>query len=311
MKALAEKILLATLAASAPACSLDVEAGGKPVETTEIDDPLAVEPDVAPGSLDALYQTVLIRSCAGQPGLCHSGQFEPNLSTPALAYANLVRRPSLERSKQLRVDPGKPASSLLMDKLRNKEVISQMPLGAAPLSEEEIQAFEKWIADGALRRPGDDPAPELNNPPAEPQFGIFDDMGARLDPAGPISVAPQTKLVFRAAVEDFETEDSAIPFMAFLLQTADGMNVMLGGGEAMNLGIATFDDANAPEGKGDVLNWRFDYTIPDTLTLIGETGTMDVPAAGQSLSVIPIYIDQNNGGMIGFAFALDHLKVNP
>jgi hypothetical protein len=307
-----ESLLLAC-ALALPACNQDIDAGGERVEEQQVDDPLAVEPEVAANSLDEIYQTVLVRSCAAQPGLCHSGQFEPNLSTPALAYHNLVRRPSLERSKQLRVDPGNPQSSLLMAKLRNQEVISQMPLGAAPLTEEEIGMIEKWISDGALRRPGAEPPPTLNNPPGEPQFGVFDTAGTRLDVAGPINVAAQQSLVFRFGVEDFETDDATIPFVALLLQTAEGMNVMLGGGDEKNLGIAVYDDAGAPEGKGDVLNWRFDYTMPETLTLIGETGTMDVPAAGQSLTVVPLYIDQaiESGGMLGFALAPNYIKVQP
>src|SRR5262249_36552148 len=158
---------------------------------------------------------------AGQPGLCHNGQFEPNLSTPALAYENLVLRPSLEHKKQLRAAPGNPEKSLIIDKLRNRGVISRMPLGAEPLAEDEIAAIEKWITDGALRRPGADSAPTLNNPPDEPLIGVFDAMGTRLDATGPFTVGPSTTLTFRQSVNDFETDDAAIPFAGFLLQTVD------------------------------------------------------------------------------------------
>src|SRR5213075_2175453 len=84
-------------------CAMDVDAGGKAKTDSKEDDPLAVTAEVAPGSLDDIHRTIVARSCAAQPGLCHSGQFEPNLSTPALMYENLARRPSLERIKQLRV----------------------------------------------------------------------------------------------------------------------------------------------------------------------------------------------------------------
>src|SRR5678815_5558764 len=109
-------------------------------------------------------ERIIAKRCSGQPGLCHNGQFEPNLSTPALAYAYLVNRPGLERTDRLRVSPGSSATSFLVDKLRNRGVSTQMPLGAEPLAEADIAEIEAWIDGGALRAPGADPAPVLNNP---------------------------------------------------------------------------------------------------------------------------------------------------
>ena len=40
-----------------------------------------------PGSLDELHRIIVPRAAPASPGLCHNGQFEPNLSTPALTYA--------------------------------------------------------------------------------------------------------------------------------------------------------------------------------------------------------------------------------
>ena len=48
------------------------------------DDPLAVSYTPPAGSLDDLHQRIIGKRCSGQPGLCHNGQFEPNLSTPAM-----------------------------------------------------------------------------------------------------------------------------------------------------------------------------------------------------------------------------------
>src|SRR5215468_6723917 len=170
------------------------------------DDPLAVRETPAAGSLDDLHQRVIAKRCSGQPGLCHNGQFEPNLSTPALTYAYLVGRPSLEKTDRLRVRAGDPDHSLLIDKLRNRNGVStQMPLGADPLLEADIQALEAWITGGALRAPGAAPAPVLNNPPHRPEVAIFDAGGTRLDGAGPVKVSAGATLVLRHSVQDFET----------------------------------------------------------------------------------------------------------
>jgi hypothetical protein len=314
-------LLLAAAAASlaATGCGQAIEAGGRPTVEKADDDPLNVTADVPAGSLDALHRDVITRSCAGQAGLCHNGQFEPNLSTPALAYENLVLRPGLEHKKQLRVAPGDPAASLIIDKLRNRDVISRMPLGADPLPEEEIAAIEKWIVDGALRRPGAEPAPTLNNPPDEPLIGVFDAGGTRLDALGPFTTPAGTSLTFRASVSDFETDDAKIPFAAFILQDTNLRQVLLNpaappqnGG---NIGAAHFDDVAAPEAKGEVLNWRWDYALPDLVDVVNDDGTVsqDVPTAGLTFTVTAVYIDGpiESGGMLTFAFAQNLFQVKP
>src|SRR5688500_17631195 len=160
--------------------------GGDPAVDAGVDeDPLAVPSAPPPGSLDDLHSKVIAKRCSGQPGLCHNGQFEPNLSTPGLTYSYLVNRPGIEKPSLLRVKPGNAAQSLFIDKIRNRNVATQMPLGAEPLDEADIVALEKWINDGALRAPGAAPAPVLNNPPRRPQIGIFNGTN-RLDGTGPI-----------------------------------------------------------------------------------------------------------------------------
>ena len=145
MRALALVVALA-------ACGND-RAAPPEVDGDDGDDPLAVTDTPAPGSLDDLHQRIIAKRCSGQPGLCHNGQFEPNLSTPAMTYAYVVSRPALEKPDQLRVVPGDPSRSVLIDKLRNRGVATQMPLGAEPLAEADIAALEAWIRGGALRAP--------------------------------------------------------------------------------------------------------------------------------------------------------------
>jgi len=304
---------LLALAALGLGCEGPVDAGGQPERQGAEDDPLAVPDTAAPGSLDHLHREVILRSCAGQPGLCHHGQFEPNLSTPALTYANLVLRPSLEKNKRARVVPGDPAASVLIDKLRDRDVISRMPLGAEPLAEEDLVAIEAWIQEGALRRPGDPPAPVLNNSPAKPEIAIFDASGARLDGAGQVVVHPGDTLTLRMSVQDFETDDADIYFAGFELVTPDDLSLLLVPESGADGGTAYGEyDEDAPEGLGDKLNYRVNVTLGETSVLVGGDGEMtEVPSAGLTLSPVFFYADQplEQGGMFAFSYQAELLKV--
>ncbi|HEU0030630.1 MAG TPA: hypothetical protein VFQ53_08355 [Kofleriaceae bacterium] len=276
-------------------------------------DPLDLSPTAVPGSLDDLHARVIAPRCSGQPGLCHNGQFEPNLSTPALAYAYLVNRPGIEKSDELRVKPGDSAHSLIVDKLRFRNgVATQMPLGAEPLAEDDIRAIEAWIDAGALRAPGADPAPVLDNPPKRPEIGVFDAAGKRLDGTGPIQVAAGTTLILRHSVQDFETPDAEIPFAAVILGLADGKNVIVNAPspDSPQLGVTTFD-ASGPLGKGDRLNYRFSWTIPATLPVFDPATKARTtrPASGQTVSVLAIYIDGATPGIVALDFSTTPIQI--
>ena len=263
----------------------DVDAAVEP-------DPLLVTTTAAPGSLDDIHERIIAKRCSGQPGLCHNGQFEPNLSTPALTYAYIVNRPGIEKADRLRVMPGNAAKSLLIDKIRNRNgVATQMPLGAEPMAEEEITEIEAWIDAGALRAPGAAPAPTLNNPPKRPQIGIFNGT-TRLDGAGPVSIAAGTTLTLRHTVQDFETVDSAIPFAAFILQVADGRNVVINPtGMDPHVGQTSYDAAG-PMAQGDVFDYKRTWQIPTTLSLRDQNGVITTaPASGQTVTIIAVYLD--------------------
>lgn len=222
-----------------------------------------------------------------------------------------MRRPGIERDRQYRVLPGDPGASLLVDKLRDRDVLSQMPLGATPLPEGDIAAIEKWIADGALRRPGAEPEPEQNNPPAEPEIGVFDEQGNRLDSKGPVVVAPGTKLVLRHSAQDFETDDADIPYSAFQIELPDGRELQLGDGSA---GLSVYEASGAPEGKGDLLDFRFDWTVPEVVSVLGEGGTVTQEStAGMSLTVTAAYLDAGGPGqpILTFRYQPDFLQVTP
>ena len=275
-------------------------------------DPLDVSVTPAPGSLDDLHDRIFSKRCSGQPGLCHNGQFEPNLSTPALTYAYLVNRPGLEKADRLRAAPGNAAGSLLIDKLRNRNgVATQMPLGAEPLAEEDIQAIEAWIQGGALRAPGADPAPVLNNPPKRPEIAIFNNSGTRLDTAGPVKVAAGATLVLRHSVQDFETPDAQIPFAAVIMAIGDGRQVVLvPGANDPHVGPTTFDAAG-PMGQKDLLDFKRSFTIPATLSLRDpNTGALSsIAASGQTLTLFAVYIDSTNAGMVAFDTSTTPIQV--
>ena len=293
-------------------CYDTLEAGGAGDGPVDDSDPLDLTSTAEPGSLDYLHQTIIEERCSGEPGLCHNGQFEPNLSTPASTYAYLVNRPSLEKRGAFRVAPGAPETSVFIDKLRGRNVATMMPLGADPLSEEEIQMFEQWILDGALRRPGAEPAPLLNNPPAPPEVAVFDDMGNRLDELGPVTVPVGTTLVLRHSASDFETDEADIPFAAFVLARQAGGNVVLRPGvpEDPHLGITMYEPGGGPMGIADTLDFKFEFTLPATFDIRYDDGTMaQVPAAGQVLTPIAVYIDGFPDGIARFTISPRFLTV--
>jgi len=87
---------------------------------------------------------------------CHdsaSRAADLNLSGDS-AFGELVNVFSTELPSMLRVAPGDPEASYLVHKIRGTAgavggVDTQMPLGEAPLSDEDMDAIVQWIQDGA------------------------------------------------------------------------------------------------------------------------------------------------------------------
>jgi hypothetical protein len=274
-------------------------------------DPLDITDTAAAGSLDDVHQRIIAKRCSGQPGLCHNGQFEPNLSTPANTYAYLVNRPGIEHANELRVKPGDSAHSLFIDKLRNRGVATQMPLGAQPLDEADIVALEMWIDQGALRAPGAMPAPVLNNPPKRPEIGIFNGT-TRLDGTGPVRVSAGTPLIIRHTVADFETPDAMIPFGGILLTAADGRSVVLDPSNTSNpsFGVTSYDAAG-PMGNGDQFDFKRAWTVPNPLPLLDKSTntTTNVSPSGQVLTVLAVYVDQLTNGIAAFDISTTTIEI--
>ena len=300
------------------ACNSQIDAGGAGVDAGIEDDPLlSIAPDFEAGSLEELQVTIIQERCSGQPGLCHNGQFEPNLSTTANTYAYLVNRPAIENGTRLRVNPGDPGASFLIDKLRDRNVQTQMPLGAEPLSEAEIQALEDWISDGALRGPDADAPIKLNEPPLPPEIGAFSSGGARLDSVGSFNAAKGTTVTFRHSVSDFETADADIPFGVLILIAPDGMNLVIDPGnpnpEDLDTGVTVFDPSG-PMGAGDVLNYQFDVAIPadgvmDLIDDNTDTVQSGVDVTGMAFTPIVLYLDEFPGGIVAFSVGANQMVV--
>jgi methionine-rich copper-binding protein CopC len=86
--------------------------------------------------------------------VCHAGGSAPQgLRLDATnSYALLVGVPSTEVPSILRVKPGDPDNSYLIQKLEgHASVGAQMPFGGPPLSADTIAAIRQWIIDGAMQ----------------------------------------------------------------------------------------------------------------------------------------------------------------
>jgi hypothetical protein len=305
-----KRLAIAVLLVAACQNTDDVE----PTPDAAVDpDPLAVTMSPSPGSLDDLHERIIAKRCSGQPGLCHNGQFEPNLSTPGLTYAYVVDRPAIEKPTLLRVRAGNSAQSLFIDKIRNRNgVATQMPLGAEPLPEADIAAIEKWIDDGALRAPDAAAAPKLNNPPKRPQIAIFNATGTRLDGVGPVTISPNTTLVLRHTVQDFETADSAIPFAALVLTAQDGRNVVLTtSANDPHVGPTTYDPTGPTLPSGDQLNFRRTWVIGSSIELYDPVSKLkeSKPAGGHTISILCAYIDSPTMGIAALDSAASTIKI--
>ena len=87
---------------------------------------------------------------------CHAGATAPlglRLAS-ANSYALLVGVPSGEEPSLLRVEPGDPNNSYLIQKLEGTAATGgRMPLDGTPLSQADINVIRQWIIDGALPTP--------------------------------------------------------------------------------------------------------------------------------------------------------------
>jgi hypothetical protein len=111
---------------------------------------------VQAGTFASIVQDVLVPRCA--TSACHAGGIPPpnaplNLEAEN-AYAQLVGAPATQLPTMTLVEPGDPANSYLLLKLRGTAgdaggTPGIMPLYEASLDDAELAAIEAWISEGA------------------------------------------------------------------------------------------------------------------------------------------------------------------
>src|SRR6202167_4636425 len=97
---------------------------------------------------DAIQANVFTPICS----VCHIGATAPEglMLDAAHSYNLLVNVPSTEVPSILRVDPGDPTNSYIIQKLEGHAAVgAQMPLGETPLPATTIAFIVQWITDGA------------------------------------------------------------------------------------------------------------------------------------------------------------------
>jgi hypothetical protein len=97
---------------------------------------------------DAIQANVFTPICS----VCHAGATAPQglMLDAAHSYNLLVNVPSTEVPGILRVKPGDPANSYIIQKLEGHAAVGgQMPLGETPLPATTIAFIAQWITDGA------------------------------------------------------------------------------------------------------------------------------------------------------------------
>ena len=118
--------------------------GGGPPPPPPPPPPPAIEPTLA-----SIQDNVFSPICTS----CHAGAAAPNglRLEEGMSHAMLVNVPSLEVPALLRVEPGNPDDSYLVQKIEGTAAVGgRMPLGGQPLSADTIAAIRQWITDGAL-----------------------------------------------------------------------------------------------------------------------------------------------------------------
>ena len=110
--------------------------------------PLTDEPTPLVPELQSIQDNVFTPICTG----CHAGSSAPLgfRLDPGSSFSMLVNTASVEVPSLMRVLPGNPDQSYLIQKLEGHAAVgAQMPLGQPPLPQATINVIRQWITDGA------------------------------------------------------------------------------------------------------------------------------------------------------------------
>jgi hypothetical protein len=101
-------------------------------------------------SFSSQIQPIFTASCVNAG--CHPGGSAPFSLASGASYANLVNVSSIAGPcavNMMRVLPGNPAASSLVNRLEGTSCGVQMPLGGSPLPVSQLQLIRDWISQGA------------------------------------------------------------------------------------------------------------------------------------------------------------------
>jgi hypothetical protein len=134
------------LCAALGACSgsgVGLDSNGQPLSGSSSGGTVPLSAD-----FDAIQANVFTPICS----VCHAGATAPQglMLDAAHSYNLLVNIPSTEVPSILRVKPGDPSNSYIIQKLEGHAAVGgQMPLGETPLPASTIAFIAQWITDGA------------------------------------------------------------------------------------------------------------------------------------------------------------------
>jgi hypothetical protein len=120
-----------------------LDSNGAPLSGSSSGDTVPLSAD-----FDAIQANVFTPICS----VCHAGATAPQglMLDAAHSYNLLVNVPSTEVPSLLRVKPGDPNNSYIIQKVEGHAAVGgQMPLGETPLPASTIAFIVQWITDGA------------------------------------------------------------------------------------------------------------------------------------------------------------------
>ena len=109
------------------------------------------EPDVLKPTFSSIYENIFSKKCAQYT--CHSSAFAKESGELDLmketSYSSLVNVKSVTFPEILRIKPGDPDNSLLINRLDGTIIVAP-PLERTSVSENELKIIRTWIKNGAL-----------------------------------------------------------------------------------------------------------------------------------------------------------------
>lgn len=202
---------LALLSAIAAGCGGGGGGGGDDTPPPDPPPPASFGPNFS-----EIQDAVFTPTCATSG--CHLGaSAEQGLQLDeANSYAMLVDRPSTQVSSLLRVEPGDPDNSYLIQKLEGTASVGeQMPLDQPPLPQADIDVIRQWISDGAI-----DDRVSSGKPIRVTALSPV--------PGSKVEAAPDSII----AVFDREPDVSTVNFATFILEASGGDGTFSDGNEA-------------------------------------------------------------------------------